>query len=212
VDEFITYMPHDFNPDWVLNGLWGSPLHYFLSESQSRNESVVMLFRSDFGSSGHAMRPGDLLAIESYTRRKLTIYKEQQNQAGKGLFMLQGTKRVANPHRIEHHEGYKAVDALHNSWNYEQRERVVTEPLRLNHYLTRSYSECLQKANDPRLSNMTFSWRKDQGPKLCDLFMEGTELYKPSEHLEDRFLADSMFPKVIHGWFYLALFEQKIRF
>lgn len=160
-----------------------------------------MLFRSDFGSSGQAMRPNDLLSIEAYTRRKLTVYKEQQNQAGKGLFMLQGTMRVANPHRIEHHEGYRAVDAQHNEWNYEQRERVITEPLRLNHYLTRSYSECLQKANDPRLSNMTFSWRKDQGPKLCDTFMEGTELYRPSEHLEDRFLADSMFPKVIHGLF-----------
>lgn len=29
--------------------------------------------------------------------------------------------------------------------------------------------------------------------------MEGTELYKPSEHLDDRFLADSLFPRVVQG-------------
>jgi hypothetical protein len=89
------------------------------------------------------------------------------------------------------------VDCIYNPWNYNNRSRVVLEPIRLNHYLTRSYTECLAKARDPRLANMTFSWRKDLGSKLCDTYMKGQELYKDSEHIRDEHLSASLWPRII---------------
>jgi hypothetical protein len=197
IDEFITILPAEFSPEHFLTGLWGSRLHRFLSEAETLNAAVVMLYRANFGSSSHITPPIGKLTIESYNQRRMVMFAKEQDQAGKAIFMVTHLKNLTNPHRAMPIEEKDTVDCIYNPWNYSNRSRVVLEPIRLNHYLTRSYSECLSKASDPRLANMTFSWRKDLGSKLCDTYMKGQDLYKDSEHIRDEHLSASLWPRII---------------
>ncbi|KAI9008520.1 glycosyl transferase family 2-domain-containing protein [Hyaloraphidium curvatum] len=197
IDEFITILPAEFSPEHFLTGLWGSRLHRFLSEAETLNAAVVMLYRANIGSSAHITPPIGKLTIESYNMRRMVMFAKEQDQAGKAIFMVQHLKNLTNPHRAMPVENKDTVDCIYNPWNYNNRSRVVLEPIRLNHYLTRSYSECLQKSRDPRLANMTFSWRKDLGSKLCDTYMKGQSLFKDSEHIRDEHLSASLWPRII---------------
>lgn len=199
VDEFITILPADFSADHFQTGLWGSRLHRFLSEAETLNAAVVMLYRANFGSAGHIQPPLGKLTIETYNVRRMVMFAKEQDQAGKAIFMVSQLKNLTNPHRAMPIEGKDTVDCIYNPWNYNNRSRVVLEPIRLNHYLTRSYIECLSKALDPRLANMTFSWRKDLGFTLCDSYMRGQGLYKEAEHIKDEHLSGSLWPGIVKG-------------
>ena len=70
------------------------------------------------------------------------------------------------------------------------------EPLRINHYVARSYSECVAKLSLNRWA-AGVDWRKKNGQKMCDRHMVGKPGYVAHEHTKDRTLSSSLLAEVL---------------
>jgi hypothetical protein len=68
--------------------------------------------------------------------------------------------------------------------------------VRINHYDTRSYAECIAKLKHNRWA-AAVDQRKKNGLAMCDRQMVGKQGYVAHEHVRDTILSGSLAPAVV---------------
>jgi len=143
IDEFL------FSPD-------GTQLRELLHGYE--DYSGVSVTRLDFGSSGHETQPAGLV-IESYLHRR--SYGDGELEWTKSILDPKRTVRCENAHVFDHIDGW-GVDV-----NKDPVPRpppgpipVHLEPLRINHYLTKSEEEYRRKLDRWQAAG----WPNEPGP------------------------------------------------
>jgi hypothetical protein len=99
-----------------------------------------------FGCAGHQTQPEGPV-IRNYTRRQ-----SEGSRLGKSIVQPRYTDRSLNPHQFRYHtrhpvatDGQPINQRAPRSQHGAHLERVSLEPMRINHYVTKSYEECMRK-------------------------------------------------------------------
>jgi hypothetical protein len=169
-------------------------LHDHLLEYERNKAGAVALHRLEFGSNGLASPPLGL-AVEAFTETFVPI------RPGGSVF---GKLLLHVPALLQHRgahlpptlaEGWHAVFA-NQEWYRDGVTSASLEPLRLNHYVSRSHEECLAKATERRSSR---AWRREAGAALCELHMKGSKTWYRIEHGQDYAAAASPIADAINA-------------
>ena len=185
------------------------PLHQMLDNYRAQNAGAVVVDRLSFGTSGHATRPAEL-SMRAYTERDVLRWS---SEAGRdwmyarwpitGKVFMRMDAQLPGPGNHPTHDAkvlpsFRVVTAWGDDWEAAREKGGVWEPLRLNHYATRSYAECVHKL-DPknnRQSKQT-DWRSKVGVVLCDQRHPGKPSYEQRSNGRNYDLAASAFPDVV---------------
>jgi hypothetical protein len=192
IDEFLVVLSQPLS-DAPLMGHDSYVLHDLLARFVTAKEGGILLDRMHFGSSGHQQRPAGL-SINEYTSRVVNL--TPRRMMGKPLVCLEALERVKGVHALEVKPPWSVVTADHTQWA-AATEHHTFEPFRLNHYSSRSFDECLVKANDVR--RKPGNWRRQAGKEHCEQMMEGTALFDAQEHGIDNFLRMSWYVDVLQA-------------
>jgi hypothetical protein len=192
IDEFLVVLGQPVS-DAPLLGEEPFVLHTMLTQFQRAMEGAIMLDRMIFDTSGHAERPAGL-AIRAYTSRLLQL-RPPKHVVGKPLVFMEALQALAGAHEVVMKPSWAVVTADHAVWSVSTQHHTY-EPLRLNHLSSRSFAECMAKANDV-VRRQSSNWRRQMGQGLCDKMMPGTAAYHTEEHGPDTALSSSLFPDVI---------------
>ena len=176
-------------------------LHAYLREYEEARCGGVLLDRLPFSANGHRDPPAGLV-IEEYTQRSVSVRPDvrEPHMIGKVLASHRGFKSM-HGHSFTVSPGWSACFADQTTWNnmtIEDIKHRVYEPLRLHHYMARSYNECIQKIEVLKV-RATRNWRVQHGPDVCNRAMDGNAQFTPSEHTTDRTLTDSILPSVVRA-------------
>jgi len=190
VDEFVVVLGQQPGE--------ASALQHALTLFEGDRLGAMLLDRMDFDSNGHAEPPaGSLLA--AYDSR--TVSAVVAPVIGKLLVLLKAMDHMLGAHDVE------LLGPQFGLWEKAtaDRERFAEalplthhryEPMRINHYVARSYSECVAKLTLNRWEG-AMDWRKTNGQAMCDRNMAGQGGYIPEQHTRDTALSGSAFPAVI---------------
>jgi hypothetical protein len=189
-DEFIVVVSQELT-DSALLSRDSFVLHDLLRGLQREKKGAVIMDRANFNCNGHPEPTGGLV-IRDYTHRSVSL--RPMSVVGKPLVLMLALDHMRGAHQVSLKESWKVVTADRAPWSNETKHHTF-EPFRINHYLTRSYAECLEKSNSSRRPPR--NWRLIHGAKLCDKAMVGTELFNREENAPDVFLATSWIPLVI---------------
>jgi hypothetical protein len=190
IDEFIVVLSQPLN-DAPLMQHDSFVLHDLLKRFQAEQEGAVMMDRMHFGCSGHAERPADL-SIRAYTKRLINL--SPVRTMGKPVVFMPALTSVTGAHVVDVKPPYKVVTANHEAWSHDTLHHTY-EPFRLNHYVSRSFKECVDKSTDPRRDAST--WRRQLGRQHCEKMMEGMPSHYREEHAVDNTLSASWYPEVL---------------
>jgi hypothetical protein len=195
IDEFLLALSQGEVSEAALLGKEPFILHRLLARFERRKQGTVVLDRMDFGTSGHAERPAGLV-VQQYTNRLVKLCVRQEAK-GKLLVLSEALASHNGAHDPPTlHPGWSVAFANGRNWTSTDF-RVTFEPIRLNHYITRSYQECVDKANGDRVKSLPDSWRRELGKQLCDKNHPGTSLFYREEHAHDYVLLASPVFKVV---------------
>lgn len=163
IDEFIMTF-HDF----------GGPKPGFLARSMEFYEpyAALEIRRANFDSNGHADQV-DGLVLKEYTSRWI-----DENYAAKLIIQPQLIATFAG-HTAEPVEGKQIVDAYFR--DVAKGRHFLDSPVRINHYITRSFNECLKKMKQDAYPG---SWRA-QSAWYCHNAQFGEKYYYLGHHFED---------------------------
>lgn len=177
VDEFLVVPAASELNLGALVGDDGFLFHDYLSNFEREGVGAVVLHRMDFGSNGHDTAPMGLV-LEEYTERLIAV-RPGGVQYGKVMARMDKLVSHKGTHTPpEMKDGAKTVFA--NSVPFTEGVSVAQyEPFRLNHYLTRSHDECLDKSNALRTRD---SWRRGAGAAMCESHRKGSETWYRVEH------------------------------
>eukprot|EP01113_Clastostelium_recurvatum_P034946 TRINITY_DN4807_c0_g1_i1.p1 TRINITY_DN4807_c0_g1~~TRINITY_DN4807_c0_g1_i1.p1 ORF type:complete len:374 (-),score=50.79 TRINITY_DN4807_c0_g1_i1:31-1152(-) len=177
LDEF--FVPMWEMPKGQTTGFLSSMLHEFYLPYAG-----VELHRAAYDSSGH-VDPPDGLVIEHFISRYTPV-----NTAGKLVLHSKYVKRFSG-HTALAKDGYTIVDARGGDVNADRQ--FIDNPLRMNHYVTRSFNECMAKGNQTAFPG---AWRAGDTLGYCNKGMVGTPQYEPFIHFKDDYLARHYAPLV----------------
>ena len=166
-------------------------LHDLLRGFQKEHKGAVIMDRANFNCNGHREPTGGLV-IRDYTHR--TVSLRPTSVVGKPLVLLRALDRMQGAHQVALKASWAVVTADRAPWSNATKHHTF-EPFRINHYLSRSYAECLAKSTSSRRPPR--NWRLMHGAKLCDKAMVGTPLFSREENAPDVFLSASWLPLVI---------------
>ena len=177
VDEFLVVPAASELNLGALVGQDSHLFHDYLMNFEREGVGAVVLHRMDFGSNGHDSAPTGLV-VEEYTERLIAV-RPGGVQYGKVIVRMDklvGHKGTHDPPVMK--DGAKAVFA--NSVPFVEGASVPQfEPFRLNHYLTRSHDECIDKSSAVRTRD---SWRRGAGAAMCESHKKGSKTWYRVEH------------------------------
>lgn len=167
-----------------------------LKKYENKGCAGLILDRLNFGSGGHR-EPPEGLVIEQYVERHVA---DDSKPAGKTIAM---TERVE---KISHH----FLDVADDKWTIclsnllpwpgkHQPRTMVLEPIRIHHYWTRSWSECMEKLQR-RQQDHAGDWRVKQGEKYCNREIRGADEYLIGVHTNDTILSSSIWPELVRAF------------
>jgi hypothetical protein len=113
-------------------------------------------------------------------------------QRGKPVTLRSAVVAAVGAHEVDLHPGWACMNALHQPCNSSS---FAFEPLRFNHYVTRSHAECIEKAGNE--ATQTSQWRRELGAGFCDRFRPGAPQYYREEHVRDELVARSLHALVV---------------
>jgi hypothetical protein len=195
VDEFVV----DVAAVATREALLGTPrLHAFLRGFENDRLAALLLDRMDFDADGHDQRIAGLVTAEFRSR---WVQQQVSPVVGKLVVLLASLERMLGAHDAQ------LVGPEFGVWDKAtaDRERFSKalplrharhEPLRLNHYVSRSYAECTAKLTLGRWEG-SMDWRKRNGQAMCDRNMVGQPGYAPEQHTRESGLAESGFPALV---------------
>ena len=204
IDEFPVVLAAEPRVEYMLYKE-AFPLHIMLDEWKREKIGAIVLDRMNFGTSGHETPVRDDLVIRSFTEREVHRkwgwrYTRQRNQ-GK-VFQLWEAQRIggspAHVANVEPTSGYTENTADGELFNRSHARGALWEPLRLNHYSSRSFAECMAKL-DPKINRQSEStnWRTKNGAILCERRHPRSARYTVATNADNYDLAASPFPTVV---------------
>lgn len=148
-------------------------LHDLLGVYEQDGVGAVLIHRLHFGSSGH-IAPPEGLVMQAYTQRLVHLHRNA-TPPGKVLAKSAAVLRQMSAHEPPLMQpGWRAATADGAPLSHGSAAALF-EPLRLHHYVTRSFSECMAKAMDERNRG---TWREVAGRETCERHMRGS----PAHH------------------------------
>jgi len=175
-------------------------LDVFSTWLENDGHGAMLLDRLEYDSNNHTAPPAGLV-ISHYDSR--TISMRVTGVVGKVLVLLRALDTMLSAHDVQllaGGQGGKALSKVTADWEPFVRTEELShhrhEPLRINHYVTRSYSECIAKLTLNRWA-AGVDWRKKNGQALCDRNMLDKPGFAPHEHVKDTIISGSMFPDVL---------------
>ena len=174
---------------------WGRDtfmLHDVLRTFIPARMGAIILDRMTFNCNGHRTPTGGLVTRD-FTHRTVSL-RRPLHVVGKPLVLMTALAAPSGAHEVELLRPWTVGTADRATWSNKTRHRTF-EPVRVNHYATRSYAECIAKSTgDRRQEN---NWRKVHGTRLCDKAMVGTKRYRREENAAEVSLAVSGLPDAI---------------
>jgi hypothetical protein len=174
-------------------------LHEMLDAFRRHKVGAIVVDRMGFGTNGHRT-PITGLQMREFTSRLVERghgYAYRRPSLSGKIFQLMEALR---PFSVPTHG-----TALIHGWNISRADLkpvvhadgAVWEPLRLNHYVTRSYQECMDKL-DPVINRQspTTNWRS-KNSNMCNSTMEGVHGYTRARNAPNFELAGSTYPDII---------------
>ena len=188
IDEFLVVPSEDTDRELLLRQR-APLLHELLRRYKAARTGAVLLNRLDFGSQPHVVRPQGGLVVTSYLWRLMFLEAPQRDALlGKPILLRSAVRAAVGAHEVDVVEGWQCTNALLQPCNASS---FAFEPLRINHYVTRSHGECLAKAGG-KDSGHASHWRLEVGATFCDRFKPGAKGYYREEHTKDERAARSM--------------------
>lgn len=114
-------------------------LHAYLERFRGWRKGAVVLDRMNFGSSGHRAPP-TALTISAYTDRDVPVMPAPVT--GKVLVHFDALVQMRSAHDVDVLPGWDKVTADLDVYDDQTTRGNRWEPVRMNHYVARSYDEC----------------------------------------------------------------------
>ena len=177
VDEFLV-LPAVAEVN--LGALTGKDAHLFydnLWHFEHEAIGAVVLHRMDFGSNGHDTAALGTV-LEEYTERLIGV-RPGGAQYGKVMVRLDSLVAHKGTHAPPELKNGSRASFVNTAAYVEGVQVPIFEPFRLNHYLTRSHEECMDKSTSLRTKG---SWRRDAGAAMCETHRRGSKTWYRVEH------------------------------
>ena len=193
IDEFLVYLPllSRIPSTWLADYRRNHyPLRDYLESFLSRNESVVYMDRMDFSAWPHEdfITP-DALVLESFVYE---MFKREDSFGPKSVgFAAHVDAEQSNGHAAALNsalEFHHATTPCHHRWPRYAPFPPGTqclEPMRVHHYISRSYADCMKKLADKtdktKKANKVFIqeyWRVQTGVGACISFYNESEIIR----------------------------------
>ena len=175
-------------------------LDMFATWLENDGNGAMLLDRMEYDSNNNTAPPAGLV-IANYDSR--TISMRVSNVVGKVLVLIRALDTMLSAHDVRlrsFDNGTAEFKKVTADWEpYVKTEDLShrrPEPLRINHYVARSYSECVAKLSLNRWA-AGVDWRKKNGQKMCDQHMMGKPGYVAHEHTKDSTLSSSLLAEVL---------------
>ena len=195
LDEFLVLPSEDTDRPLLLRHRVPL-LHELLRRYRAAGVGAVMLNRLHFGSQPHREHPQGELAVTSYLFRLMFLEAPRQDALlGKPILLREAVIAAVGAHEVDLRSGWACTNALRQPCNTSS---FAYEPVRINHYVTRSHAECLAKAGNNN-SAQASNWRLEVGATFCAMFWPGSPGYYREEHVRDELAARSMQALVVQS-------------
>lgn len=182
-----------------------------LDRLKDSKAGAITVDRMVFGTNGHTTPPADLV-MRAYTEREVLrkwdwLYTRHP-VSGK-VFQLWEAQRPdqypGHSANVDPASGFIEMTAYEEPYDTAHEKGAIWEPLRLNHYTTKSYTECLRKldAKFNRQSETT-NWRTKMGRSMCDQRHNATSSYLLKDNGRSYDLSSSPFPDVVERLIWLT--------
>ena len=187
IDEFIVIPSQEIDIDSLQAQRL---LPKFIGDLENKNVGSVILDRLEFDSNSHTSRPPGLV-ISNYNSRVISM--QPRHFSAKPIVLIKALLDHRG-HDVMLRDGYRKFTADNQEYKIlEETKGPVTEPMHINHYVTRSYSECMFTVKNRDVGD----WRRMHGKSLCDRQMLGKPEYQTFMHMKDRTLSSSLSPQVL---------------
>lgn len=170
VDEFVVVLTQKVSHLPFLQHQRPFMLHAFLDRFKNWRKGAVIIDRMNFGCSGHRAPPAGL-TMQAYTERDVPLLPAPV--VGKVVVLFEALRHMRSAHDASLLPDWDKVTVDLDVYNEATTRGNRFEPVRINHYLSRSYDECVAKLTLNKWPD-AMDWRKKNGQRLCDRRMEGT--------------------------------------
>lgn len=165
IDEFVVVLPQKIhNLPFISKAKLPFVLHKLLERLKKQKTGSLIMDRMNFGPNGHRAPTHDLSMV-SFTDRFSEI--ENQHIDGKTIVMLETLAWMEGAHDTKMLEGFSKVTADLVPYERSVSRSRVFDPIRVNHYVTRSYAECIAKLTLNRWPE-NMDWRKTNSRLFCN--------------------------------------------
>lgn len=155
----------------------------------------LLVDRARYGTSGHIDAPSHGFVIQNYYDRE---NMRSRTSLGKVFVQNEGYVDVSDAHLFTPVDGWRTCLAdnmtVRNPPTIDHR---VIEPLRINHYQSRSYRKCVDYIDVLIAQGRHDNWRVVTGVAECNISHPGTPEYEPELYTKDYSLRDSLFPRLL---------------
>lgn len=186
VDEFIVLVGGGEMTTRILPQL--------LKKYENRGCAGLLMDRLNFGSGSYIMPPKGLV-IENYVERKVA---DELRPASKTIAFTERTAMISHHFLVVEDNQWDICLSNLLTWSGDEDRAMVLEPIRLHHYLTRSWKECMEKL-DRRKNDSPNDWRAIHGRQHCDKYLRQSNSYNGRTHTNDSLLSSSIWPHLVRS-------------
>jgi hypothetical protein len=197
VDEFVVVAGQRFDAASLRSP---RELAVFAGRLEEDGSGALLLDRLEYDANNNSAPPPGLV-IANYDSRSVGM--RVSSVVGKVVVLMRALDAMLSAHDVQllaPEPGARAFKKVTADWEtYEEAHSVRhhrPEPVRINHYVTRSYSECAEKLTQSRWPELIV-WRKKNGLAMCDRQMVGKQGYVAHEHSRDTTLSGSLLPALL---------------
>jgi hypothetical protein len=193
VDEFVAVVGLTLSPKPFL-GQAPFALHHYLNLLEDAECGGIIMDRVEYAADFVSPPPGGLVITDIVQRRVSTAWPAI---VGKPLVFADGFARLEGGLNFTTKQGFRPCLSDRTEWDQVVSHPRVYEPIRLHHYVVRSYEECLLKISADYNSKTKWTWRTEAGQAFCNQSMPWTPEYEELKWVEDAVLVGALFPEVI---------------